>query len=215
MPATPAWPPASLPRLFVEDGLAEGATLTLDGPPANYLGTVLRLGPGAQVKLFDDKTGEWLAEIAEAGRKRVALIVGTKLRDEGGSLSFELGGANVELSRATLARHPELRTHVGRPLVVGIRPEHLEDAALVAGSNGSCVDVDCALAEPMGAELIAHVTFPGAPALAVSEPSLRPEATLTARLSPQSSARSGGKLRLAVDVDRLHFFDEETGQAIV
>ena len=81
MPATPAWPPTSLPRLFVDETLAEGAALTLDGPPANYLGNVLRLGPGARVKLFDDRTGEWLAEIVEAGRKRVTLVVGSRLRE--------------------------------------------------------------------------------------------------------------------------------------
>ncbi len=81
MPATPAWPPSSLPRLFVEETLAEGAALTLDGVAANYLVNVLRLGPGAQVKLFDDRTGEWLAEIAEAGRKRVTLAVTRHLRE--------------------------------------------------------------------------------------------------------------------------------------
>ena len=75
MPATPAWPPASLPRLYVEETLAEGLALTLDGAPANYLGAVLRLQAGAQVKLFDDRTGEWLAEIVEAGKKRVSLNV--------------------------------------------------------------------------------------------------------------------------------------------
>ena len=80
MPATPAWPPASLPRLFVETALAEGATLTLDGAPANYLGNVLRLGAGAQVKVFDDISGEWLAEIVEAGRKRVTLAIVAPLR---------------------------------------------------------------------------------------------------------------------------------------
>src|SRR5437016_10844104 len=81
MPATPAWPRSSLPRLFVSETLSEGAILTLDGPAANYLGNVLRLGPGAQVKLFDDRTGEWLAEIAEAGKKRVSLAVGRRLRE--------------------------------------------------------------------------------------------------------------------------------------
>lgn len=81
MPATPAWPPASLPRLFVEETLAPGAMLTLEGASANYLANVLRLGPGAQVKLFDDRTGEWLAEIAETGRKRVILAVGQRLRE--------------------------------------------------------------------------------------------------------------------------------------
>lgn len=80
MPATPAWPPSSLPRLFVDETLAAGATLTLEGPPANYLANVLRLGPGAGVKLFDDRTGEWLAEIGEAGRKRVSLTVTRRLR---------------------------------------------------------------------------------------------------------------------------------------
>jgi 16S rRNA (uracil1498-N3)-methyltransferase len=80
VPATPAWPPASLPRLFVQDTLAEGMALTLEGAPANYLGNVLRLGAGARVKLFDDRTGEWLAEIVETGRKRVALAVGAQLR---------------------------------------------------------------------------------------------------------------------------------------
>jgi 16S rRNA (uracil1498-N3)-methyltransferase len=80
LPATPAWPPSSLPRLFVDETLSPGASLTLDGAPANYLGNVLRLGPGARVKLFDDRTGEWLAEIAEAGRKRVTLAVTRHLR---------------------------------------------------------------------------------------------------------------------------------------
>ncbi|MEA3064438.1 MAG: rRNA (uracil1498-N3)-methyltransferase [Sphingomonadales bacterium] len=81
MPATPAWPPASLPRLFVAQTLAQGLTLTLEGPAANYLVNVLRLGAGAQIKLFDDRTGEWLAAITEAGRKRVALAVAEHLRE--------------------------------------------------------------------------------------------------------------------------------------
>jgi 16S rRNA (uracil1498-N3)-methyltransferase len=80
MPATPAWPPSSLPRLFVDRTLADGATLTLDGASANYLGNVLRLGPGARVKLCDDRTGEWLAEIVEAGKKRITLAVTEHLR---------------------------------------------------------------------------------------------------------------------------------------
>ena len=81
MPATPAWPPSSLPRLFVREALSNGAHLTLEGGPANYLGNVLRLGTGAQVKLFDDVSGEWLAEISEVGKKRVTLRVTQHLRE--------------------------------------------------------------------------------------------------------------------------------------
>jgi 16S rRNA (uracil1498-N3)-methyltransferase len=81
MIATPAWPPASLPRLYVEQGLEEGATLTLDGPPAHYLASVMRLGPGDRVKLFDDRTGEWLAEIEASAKRRVTLRVRERLRE--------------------------------------------------------------------------------------------------------------------------------------
>lgn len=81
MPATPAWPASSLPRLYIDEPLTEGADLVLDGSQANYLGAVLRLGPGAQVKVFDDRSGEWLAEITEAGRRRMSLRLVQCLRD--------------------------------------------------------------------------------------------------------------------------------------
>jgi 16S rRNA (uracil1498-N3)-methyltransferase len=80
MPATPAWPPASLPRLFVPEPLAAGGRVNIEGAGANYLLNVLRLGPGAQVKLFDDRTGEWLAEIVAAGKRRAELTVVQHLR---------------------------------------------------------------------------------------------------------------------------------------
>ena len=73
MPATPAWPPKSLPRLFVRTALSPGATVALDAGQANYLGNVMRLGPGEHVLLFDGVSGEWIARIAESGRKRMPL----------------------------------------------------------------------------------------------------------------------------------------------
>jgi 16S rRNA (uracil1498-N3)-methyltransferase len=81
MPATPAWPPKSLPRLFVRTVLSAGATIELDAGQANYLGKVLRLAEGADVKLFDGQTGEWLARIAQAGKKRMTLSVECRIRE--------------------------------------------------------------------------------------------------------------------------------------
>ena len=75
MVATPAWPPRSLPRLFVEQPLGDRATVELRGASANYLGNVLRLGEGDEVLLFDGSSGEWLAAVTEAGRKRMVLTV--------------------------------------------------------------------------------------------------------------------------------------------
>jgi len=80
MPATPAWPPASTPRLFVDQSLNEGVTLTLDGAQAHYLGNVMRLKTGDPVRLFDDRTGEWIAEVADAGKRNVMLRLTAKLR---------------------------------------------------------------------------------------------------------------------------------------
>jgi 16S rRNA (uracil1498-N3)-methyltransferase len=80
MPATPAWPPSSLPRLYVDRPLSPDLALALEGAPAHYLANVLRLAPGAQVKLFDDRTGEWLAELIEAGRKKAVLRLVSHLR---------------------------------------------------------------------------------------------------------------------------------------
>jgi 16S rRNA (uracil1498-N3)-methyltransferase len=64
----------------VEEVLSGGATLVVEGAQANYLSAVMRLDTGARVKLFDDRTGEWLAEIVEAGKKRVTLRATQHLR---------------------------------------------------------------------------------------------------------------------------------------
>jgi len=81
MPATPAWPPKSLPRLFVRRALLEGAAVELDASQANYLGNVMRLGLGAELLIFDGESGEWLARIAEASKKRMSLTVERRRRE--------------------------------------------------------------------------------------------------------------------------------------
>ena len=80
MPALPAWPLKSLPRLLVAAALADGAAVELEPAQANYLGNVLRLTVGGEVLLFDGASGEWLATIAEAGRKRMRLRVERRTR---------------------------------------------------------------------------------------------------------------------------------------
>lgn len=80
MPATPAWPPQSTPRLFVEAALSDGLQLPIAGPQAHYLIGVMRLKQGAPVKLFDDQTGEWLSEVAILGKRDLILRVDGQLR---------------------------------------------------------------------------------------------------------------------------------------
>ncbi|MEG8037843.1 16S rRNA (uracil(1498)-N(3))-methyltransferase [Sphingomonas sp. LR60] len=79
MGAVPAWPPRSTPRLFVETALAPGP-LTLAGPQAHYLISVMRTKPGDPVKLFDDASGEWLAVASAIGKRDLTLDVQERLR---------------------------------------------------------------------------------------------------------------------------------------
>jgi 16S rRNA (uracil1498-N3)-methyltransferase len=69
MAATPAWPPASTPRLFVDGVLTDGEERRIDGPAAHYLGNVMRLGEGDVVLLCDDISGEWLGRVVHRGKR--------------------------------------------------------------------------------------------------------------------------------------------------
>ncbi|MBC7986617.1 MAG: 16S rRNA (uracil(1498)-N(3))-methyltransferase [Sphingomonadaceae bacterium] len=99
MPATPAWPPRSLPRLFVDAELSAEAEIALDAAQANYLIRVLRLGPGDQAKLFDDRSGEWLAEIAHVGKRDAVLRVVGHLREREAVPDLWLCAAPIKRAR--------------------------------------------------------------------------------------------------------------------
>lgn len=79
MTATPAWPPQSAPRLFVETPLAQGIDVRVDGGQAHYLISVMRLKIGSAVCLFDDVSGEWLAQARMIGKRDLILSVTGKL----------------------------------------------------------------------------------------------------------------------------------------
>ena len=81
MPATPSWPPKSTPRLFVDRLLSENDEVDIDGSAAHYMLGVMRLKTGAPVKLFDDRSGEYLATITTAGKRDLVMTVEAKLRE--------------------------------------------------------------------------------------------------------------------------------------
>lgn len=84
MPATPAWPPKSAPRLFVPGPLAAGEAIALGGNQAHYLSRVMRVAEGDAVVLCDDATGEWTARVASVGKRDVLLMpeVRTRAREQ-------------------------------------------------------------------------------------------------------------------------------------
>ena len=102
MPATPAWPPKSAPRLFVTGPLALGASLIIDGPQAHYLSRVMRVAAGDAVVLCDNLTGEWAARVASADKREVVVQIETLLRPREEVPDFTLCAALLKKDRFDL-----------------------------------------------------------------------------------------------------------------
>ncbi len=119
LPATPASPPKSAPRLFVSGPLAMGAGVAVEGGQAHYLGKVMRLGPGDAVILCDDQTGEWLATVEAAGKRDLALRVERLLRAREAVPDFWLCPALLKKDRfdLVLEKACELGVAEIRPMV--------------------------------------------------------------------------------------------------
>jgi 16S rRNA (uracil1498-N3)-methyltransferase len=99
MPATPAWPPQSAVRLFVDTPLGSGVTLTVGGQQAHYLLNVMRMKIGTVLKLFDDVTGEWAAEVVSVARRDLTLAVTRRLRPRDPVPDLWLGAAPIRRAR--------------------------------------------------------------------------------------------------------------------
>ena len=118
MTATPAWPPRSAPRLFVVPELAEGAMVTLEGNPAHYLARVMRVAAGDTVILCDDITGEWAAEVADAGKRHVDVRVIRQMRGREQVPDFWLCPALIKRDRFDMVL--EKATELGAARIVPV-----------------------------------------------------------------------------------------------
>ena len=144
-------------------------------------------------------------------------LIDTELR--GGHLA--IGEARLAVPESVFAARPALRGYEGRRLIVGIRPEDLEDATLAGGAPAHRrVRAEIVLREALGSDVIVHArmdvrtatTDDVREALEVEDAPLTSE--LVARLSPRSSIARGDIAELVVDTTRLHFFDPEVGTGI-
>ncbi len=102
MPANPAWPPKSAPRLFVPQGLSLDAQIVIEGPQAHYLSRVMRIAAGDAVVLCDDQTGEWAARVVDAGKREVVVTCETLLRPREQVPDFTLCAALLKKDRFDL-----------------------------------------------------------------------------------------------------------------
>jgi multiple sugar transport system ATP-binding protein len=147
-----------------------------------------------------------------------------------GSLDVVAGNARMELPGELLAAHTALRSYDGREIVLGVRPESLEDASLDDAVEGPRLRGRATLREALGAEVLIHFTVDARQAVTSDARELAEDvgddraleqlargsatATLVGRFNPRTRIREGDTFEAAVDVRGLHFFDPESGDAI-
>jgi multiple sugar transport system ATP-binding protein len=182
-------------------------------------------------ELYDRPRNLFVAEFI--GSPAMNLVV-AGLERANGALWAAFGPHRVRLEPAMLDRHPGLSAYEGRPVVLGIRPEDMEDAAVVREPHPDrVISVVCEIREDMGSEVYVHFNVPAdgvatrevVEALAVDhaedeEARLAAErargegVVFIARLDRTTGARERQPVALEVDVTRLHFFDPETGVGV-
>ena len=124
---------------------------------------------------------------------------------------------------------PRLRAYADRKIAVGVRPEEMEDASLVAEApDAQRIPAVIELVEALGSDVVVHFTIHAAPALTddvkelaidIGDPIVDGDTAgshtnVVARLNPRTRARKGEPIELVVDTNRLHFFDLEDSSAI-
>lgn len=159
-------------------------------------------------------------------------LVEATLSRADGSAGVEFGGLRLAIPEQVFADRSALKSYEGKQVILGLRPEDMEDASLVADApSDRRFRSDVILREALGADVVAHVKV-RAPAVmtedvrelahdvgqealeAVEQDARSGQSTFLARLNPRTSAREGEPIELVVDVNRLHFFDPDSGLGI-
>jgi len=139
-----------------------------------------------------------------------------------GGVGVTVGSTTLRLPDAALSARPALRAHVGGSVVAGIRPEDLEDATLQPDHPADqLVSATVELVEALGSELVVHLgldlrTVASGDPDALDAVGLAGEARgiVVGRFSPRSRVRLAEEIQVAVDAERLQFFDATDGHAI-
>jgi multiple sugar transport system ATP-binding protein len=165
------------------------------------------------------------------GSPAMNMLEATLAKSNGG-FAVEAGGQRLAIDQELLAAQPALSSYEGKKVVLGIRPEDLQDAAIdkdVPADRRLRGKVE--LIEALGSEIMAHFTIDAPPALtedvkelaqdvgddrAVKEAAegSKQHTTMVGRFDPRSKVKEGETAEVAVDTRGLHFFDPETGLGI-
>jgi multiple sugar transport system ATP-binding protein len=156
-------------------------------------------------------------------------LVEAKLQRADGGFAVAAGSQRITLGEETLSARPGLKSYEGRDVILGIRPEDLEDATLEPDRSQTLEGV-VELTEALGSEIMAHFSIDAPPAITDEVRELQEDAgteglgapeqeeggrtIMVGRFGARSKAAKGDAVKAAVDTRALHFFDPETGLGI-
>jgi multiple sugar transport system ATP-binding protein len=177
--------------------------------------------------LYDAPVNLFVAEFI--GSPAMNLAEAEVVRDEG-RVAVQFGeGQELVVPQVLLDERPGLVQFEGRSVVLGIRPEDIEDATLADGPlDGRTISAPLDIREDMGSEVFGHFPVAAPPPIvdavaealgreavaAEAEAARRGRRRFVARLDRATRAQEGEQVQLAVETRRLHFFDPATGNAI-
>jgi multiple sugar transport system ATP-binding protein len=156
-------------------------------------------------------------------------IIEATLERANGGLAARAGSQRIALGEETLVAHPRLKAYEGKMVILGIRPEDLEDAALAADApSDRRLKGEVQLREALGSEVMVHFTIDATPAATEEVRELQRDAgtediaaagdgggaPMVGRFGARSRVKEGEPVEIAVDTRALHFFDPETGLGI-
>jgi multiple sugar transport system ATP-binding protein len=193
--------------------------------------SVLKKGRLQQVAapqvLFDDPVNLFVAGFI--GSPAMNMVEASLERRDGG-MHVTFGSNRLEVDPSLLEARPALRAHEGQKVVLGVRPENLEDASIATNAPaGRRMTATVELREALGSEVLVHLTVDAPPVLTedtielardreaegtIEEAAAAQESTFVARLDPHTMAREGERLELVADTAAMHFFDLQDGTSI-
>jgi multiple sugar transport system ATP-binding protein len=155
-------------------------------------------------------------------------MIEATLEQRNGGLVAKVGEQELAIAREAVETRPALARYAGREIVLGIRPEDLEDASLTPDTRARLRGTTT-LTEALGSELVVHFEIRARHAVTEDVRELAEDvgdearvaalaqedtATLVGRFAARSRTRAGDTAEVAVDTRSLHFFDPETGLGI-
>ena len=179
---------------------------------------------GTPTECYDTPNNIFVAQFVGSPPMNLVLA---DIKDGANGLELHVGGSTLEIPSSTLDERPTLKGYAGKQVALGVRSEDMEDASIAKVPDERRVKGKVTLTEALGSEIIVHFTFPGQKVVTEDTKLLEKEGggdelhvqqdegvKWVASFAPRSRVRMGDEVEIAVDVERVHYFDPETSLAI-